>query len=121
MAVAQFIFHIEPLFQSSTVGNTEPGRHPFLLVTGENDFSSVSLHLVTECMESRGELIQISIHSDQDPSEVLTEEGRTGRDTYQLTLFLRLDTMTTHHIRHLRVPIAWQLVHPLDAGQARIG
>jgi hypothetical protein len=82
VVVAQFALRIEPLLQSGAVGSTGPGRCPFLLVVGGNDFGGGPLHLVTECMEMRRDLTQVSIHSDRDLSGVLTEEGQARKGTY---------------------------------------
>jgi hypothetical protein len=120
VVVAQFTLRIEPLLQSDAVGSMGPGRRPFLLVAGGNDFGGGPLYSATECTEMRGDLIQVSIHSDQDLSGVPTEEGWAGRGNYQLTLSLRIGATAVHHMRHLRAPIARRSVHPLDTRQARI-
>jgi hypothetical protein len=120
VAVAQFTLCIELLLQSGAVGGTGLDRHLFFLIAGENDFGGSLLHLVTECMESREDLIQVSIHSDRDPSGAPTEEGWTGEDTYQLTLSLRLNAIAICHVRHSRAPIARRSVHPLNVGQVQI-
>jgi hypothetical protein len=121
LAVVQFVLRIEPLLQSGTVGGMGPGRHPFLLVAGGNDFGGGPLHSATECTESRGDL-NTGQHTLQLGPLRGTDGGRTGRkgDTYQLTLSLRLGATAACHVRYPRAPIAWRPVHPLNAGQARI-
>jgi hypothetical protein len=75
LVVVQFALHIEPLFQSGAVGGMGPGRRPFLLIAGGNDFGGSPLHSATECTETRGDLTQVSIHSNRDPSGAPMEEG----------------------------------------------
>jgi hypothetical protein len=121
VAVAQFALRIEPLLQSGAVGGTGPGRRPFLLVAGGDDFGGGPLHSATECTESRGDL-NTGQHTLRSGPLRGTDRGRTGRkgDTYRLTLSLRLGATAARHVRHPRAPIAWRPVHPLNAEQARI-
>jgi hypothetical protein len=56
MAIVQFILHIESLLQSSVVGSTGPGKHPFLLVIRGNNLRGNLLYSVTEYIESRKDL-----------------------------------------------------------------
>jgi hypothetical protein len=121
MAVAQFTLRIEPLLQSGAVSSTGPGRRSFLLVAGGNDFGGGPLHSATKYTEMRGNLTQVSIHSDRDPLGVPTEEGWAGKGTYRLTLSLCLGATAAHHMRYPRAPIVRQSVHPLDARQVWIG
>jgi hypothetical protein len=82
VVVAQFTFCIELLLQSGAVGSIGLSRRPFLLVVEENNFGDDSLHLVTKYIELREDLIQVSICSNQGPSEVLTEEEWAEKGIY---------------------------------------